>query len=160
VRENIIPDDVRMLGTFRYLDPDMRKDVHERVKRTAESIAASAGATAEATLEERVALTFNDPALTARMLPSLRRTAGDANVLEARPSLGGEDFSYYQQQIPGTFIWLGIRTPGASLDLFAQNHSPRFRIDESALKLGVRALARLAVDWLQTPWLQAPQAPR
>jgi amidohydrolase len=149
VRENIIPDDVRMLGTFRYLDPDMRKDIHERVKRTAESIAQSAGATAEVALEERVALTFNDPALTARMLPSLKRTAGDANVLEAKPSLGGEDFSYYQQKIPGTFIWLGIRTHGADPDLFAANHSPRFRIDESALKLGVRALARLAVDWLQ-----------
>jgi amidohydrolase len=156
VRENIIPDDVRMLGTFRYLDPEMRKDVHERVKRTAESIAESAGATAEVALEERVALTFNDPALTARMLPSLRRTAGEKNVLEAKPSLGGEDFSYYQQAIPGTFIWLGIRTPGGSPELFAQNHSPRFRIDESGLKLGVRALARLAVDYMQG----AAQAPR
>jgi amidohydrolase len=158
VRENIIPDDVRMLGTFRYLDPEMRKDVHERVKRTAESIAASAGATAEVALEERVALTFNDPALTARMLPSLRRTAGEKNVLEAKPSLGGEDFSYYQQAIPGTFIWLGIRTPGGSPELFAQNHSPRFRIDESGLKLGVRALARLAVDYMQEAG--AAQAPR
>jgi amidohydrolase len=158
VRENIIPDDVRMLGTFRYLDPEMRKDVHERVKRTAESIAASAGATAEVALEERVALTFNDPALTARMLPSLRRTAGEKNVLEAKPSLGGEDFSYYQQAIPGTFIWLGIRTPGGDPEVFAQNHSPRFRIDESGLKLGVRALARLAVDYMQEAG--AAQAPR
>jgi len=150
VRENIIPDDVRLLGTFRYLDPDMRKDVHERLKRTAEGIAQSAGATAEVNLEERVALTFNDPALTAKMLPSLKRTAGDANVLESKPILGGEDFSYYQQKIPGTFIWLGIRTHGADPSLFGPNHSPRFRIDESALKLGVRALSRLAVDWLQS----------
>ena len=65
------------------------------------------------TIEERVALTFNDPALTAKMLPSLRRTAGEANVREAQPSLGGEDFSYYQKEVPGLFIWLGIRTPGA-----------------------------------------------
>ncbi len=150
VRENIIPDDVRLLGTFRYLDPDMRKDIHERLKRTAEGIAQSAGATAEVTLEERVALTFNDPALTAKMLPSLKRTAGDANVMESKPILGGEDFSYYQQKIPGTFIWLGIRTHGADPNLFGPNHSPRFRIDESALKLGVRALSRLAVDWLQS----------
>jgi metal-dependent amidase/aminoacylase/carboxypeptidase family protein len=100
-------------------------------------------------LKERVALTLNDAALTARMLSSLRRTAGDANVLEAKPSLGGEDFSYYQQAIPGVFIWLGIRTHGADPDLFAQNRSPRFRIDEAGLKLGVQALARLAVDWLQ-----------
>ena len=101
---------VRDEGGFRYLDPTMRKDIHERVKRTAESIAQSAGATADVTLEERVALTFNDAALTDRMLPSLRRTAGEANVLAAAPSLGGEDFSYYQQSIPGLFIWLGIRT--------------------------------------------------
>ncbi len=83
------------------------------------------------------------------MLPSLKRTAGETNVREAQPSLGGEDFSYYQKEIPGMFIWLGIKTPGADPTLFAQNHSPRFRIDESGLKLGVRALSRLAVDYMQ-----------
>src|SRR5206468_6331145 len=70
----------------------------------------------------------------------------EANVREAQPSLGGEDFSYYQKEIPGLFIWLGIATPGAAPGLFAANHSPRFRIDESGLKLGVRALSRLTVD--------------
>ncbi len=151
VRENIIPDDVVMLGTIRYLGPGMQKDIHDRIKRTATSIAESAGAKAEVTIEERVALTFNDAALTAKMLPSLRRTAGDANVREAQPSLGGEDFSYYQKEIPGLFIWLGIKTPGADPALFAANHSPRFRVDEAGLKLGVRALSRLAVDYLQAP---------
>jgi amidohydrolase len=150
VRENIIPDDVVMQGTIRYLGPEMRQDIHDRIQRTATSIAESAGAKAEVTIEERVALTFNDAALTARMLPSLKRTAGDANVIEARPSLGGEDFSYYQREVPGVFIWLGIKTPGADPALFAQNHSPRFRVDESGLKLGVRALGRLAVDFLES----------
>jgi amidohydrolase len=149
VRENIIPDDVVMLGTIRYLGPGMEKDIQDRIRRTATSIAESAGAKAEVTIEERVALTFNDPALTAKMLPSLRRTAGEANVREAQPSLGGEDFSYYQREIPGMFIWLGIKTPGADPALFAQNHSPRFRVDEAGLKLGVRALSRLAVDYMQ-----------
>ncbi|HEX4961052.1 MAG TPA: amidohydrolase [Thermoanaerobaculia bacterium] len=157
VRENIIPDDVVMQGTIRYLGPEMRKDIHDRIRRTAMSIAESAGAKAEVTIEERVALTFNDPALTAKMLPSLRRTAGDANVREAPPSLGGEDFSYYQREVPGLFIWLGIKTPGADPALFATNHSPRFRIDESGLKLGVRALARLAVDYMQAPAQAAAQ---
>ena len=151
VRENIIPDDVVMLGTIRYLSQGMEKDVQDRIRRTATSIAESAGAKADVTIEERVALTFNDPALTAKMLPSLRRTAGEANVREAQPSLGGEDFSYYQKEVPGLFIWLGIKTPGADPALFATNHSPRFRIDESGLKLGVRALSRLAVDYMQAP---------
>jgi len=151
VRENIIPDDVVMLGTIRYLGPGMQKDIQERIKRTATGIAESAGAKAEVTITERVALTFNDPALTAKMLPSLRRTAGDANVKEAQPSLGSEDFSYYQKEIPGLFIWLGIKTPGADPALFAANHSPRFRVDESGLKLGVRALSRLTVDYMQAP---------
>ena len=149
VRENIIPDDVTMLGTIRYLDAAMRQDIHDRLTRTAQKIAESAGATAEVKIEERVALTDNDPALVARMLPTLQRTAGDGNVLAAAPSLGGEDFSYYQRQIPGFFFWLGIRTAGADPALFAQNHSPRFRIDEAGLALGVRALAHLAVDYLQ-----------
>src|SRR5436305_1246603 len=70
-------------------------------------------------------------------------------IVAAAPSLGGEDFSYYQRQIPGFFFWLGIRTAGADPALFAQNHSPRFRIDEAGLALGVRALAHLAVDYLQ-----------
>jgi amidohydrolase len=155
VRENIIPDDVVMLGTIRYLGPGMQKDIQERIKRTATSIAESAGARADVTIEERVALTFNDPALTAKMLPSLRRTAGEANVREAQPSLGGEDFSYYQKEIPGLFIWLGIKTPGADPALFASNHSPRFRVDEAGLKLGVRALSRLTVDYLQAPMAPA-----
>ncbi|MEA2603152.1 MAG: hypothetical protein QOF89_4144 [Acidobacteriota bacterium] len=160
VRENIIPDDVVMLGTIRYLGPAMRKDIQDRIRRTATSIAESAGAKAEVTIEERVALTFNDPTLTAKMLPSLRRTAGDANVREAQPSLGGEDFSYYQKEVPGMFIWLGIKTPGADPALFAQNHSPRFRVDEAGLKLGVRALSRLAVDYLQGPQSQGAKAAR
>ena len=151
VRENIIPDDVVMLGTIRYLGPGMQKDIHDRIRRTATGIAESAGAKADVTIEERVALTFNNAELTAKMLPSLRRTAGDANLREAQPSLGGEDFSYYQKEIPGMFIWLGIKTPGADPALFASNHSPRFRIDESGLKLGVRALSRLTVDYMQAP---------
>jgi metal-dependent amidase/aminoacylase/carboxypeptidase family protein len=91
---------------------------------------------------------YNDPALTMRMLGSLRRVAGEAHVIETTPMTTGEDFSAYQEKIPGLFVLLGVRTPGASPEAFPPNHSPRFRIDESALTLGVRTLTHLAVDYM------------
>ncbi|HEX9473480.1 MAG TPA: amidohydrolase [Steroidobacteraceae bacterium] len=149
VRSNIIPDAVTMLGTVRTLDPQMHDDVLERVRRTAEGIAAASGATAEVTIGADVAdpITYNDPAFMARMLPTLARVAGAAQLVETTPFTPSEDFSIYQQHIPGIFFFLGVRKPGASMVEYAPNHSPRFRIDESALKLGVRALANLTVDY-------------
>ena len=90
----------------------------------------------------------NDPALLERMTPTLRRVAGDGLSTDVPAVLGAEDFSYYANRVPAVFLWLGIRTPGASRDLFPPNHSPLFRIDEDALPLGVRALAHLAVGYL------------
>ena len=153
IRSNIIPDSVTLLGTIRTLDPAMRTDVVARVRRTAEQIAASAGATAEVTIGAEVAypVTYNDPALTARMLPTLRRVAGADKLIETAPQTVSEDFSFYQQQIPGLFVFLGVRKPGASMEEYAANHSPRFKVDESGLQLGVRTLANLAVDYLAQP---------
>jgi amidohydrolase len=152
VRSNIIPERVVMKGTLRTLDADMRKELHERVRRTVEQIAASAGAGARVTIGAETAypVTYNDPALTARMLPTLRRVAGDRNVVETPVVTGAEDFSMFQEKIPGLYILLGIRTPGSKPDEFPSNHSPRFRIDEAGLPLGVRALAHLAVDYLES----------
>lgn len=150
VRENIIPEQVELLGTVRALDRQMHQDFRERIRRTAKDIAESAGATAEVHIEELIPITYNDPDLTRRMLPTLRRTAGEANVVEAIPVLGGEDFAYYQEKIPGVFVWLGVRTKGAPRADFAPNHSPRFRMDEAALRVGVRTLANLAIDYLES----------
>jgi amidohydrolase len=149
VRSNIIPDAVTMLGTVRTLDPQMHGDVLERVRRTAEGIAAASGATAEVTIGADVAdpVTYNEPALMARMLPTLARVAGSGGLVETTPFTPSEDFSIYQQHIPGIFFFLGVRKPGATMEEYAPNHSPRFRIDESGLKLGVRALANLTVDY-------------
>ena len=148
-RFNIIPDELTLAGTLRTLDPKMHTDVEERIKRTVEHIAAASGATAEVTIGSEVAypVTFNDPALTARMVPTLNRVAGTGNLLESPPLTISEDFSFYQQKIPGVFVFLGVRKPGASMDEYAPNHSPRFKVDESGLKLGVRLLANLAVDY-------------
>ncbi len=149
LRFNIIPDAVTLYGTVRTLDPSARTDVEQRIKRTAENIAAASGASAEVSMGGEVSypVTFNDPALTAQMLPTLARVAGKDHLLECPAQTIAEDFSFYQQKIPGVFVFLGVRKPGASMEEYAPNHSPRFKIDESGLKLGVRLLANLTVDY-------------
>ena len=148
VRYNIIPDSVVMIGTIRTFDAAVRRDIHERVRRTAESIAQSAGATALVAVDTGAPVTYNDPALTERMLPTLRQVAGATNVRLAQLLTPAEDFSRYQERIPGLFFFLGITPAGADPRTVAANHSPRFFVDEAALPLGVRALAHVAVDYL------------
>jgi amidohydrolase len=148
VRYNIIPDSVVMIGTIRTFDTSVQRDIHERVRRTAESIAQSAGATAQVSIDTVAPVTYNDPALTERMLPTLRDVAGADHVRLGLPLTPAEDFSRYQQRIPGLFFFLGITPPGTDPRSAAPNHSPRFFVDEAALPVGVRALAHVAVDYL------------
>ncbi|MGD9600620.1 MAG: amidohydrolase [Gammaproteobacteria bacterium] len=147
IRPNIIPDKVEMLGTLRNFDARVRAEAHARIRRTAEGIAAAAGATAHLEIREQTLVTWNDPALAARMRPALEKAAPE-RVLGAPFVMAGEDFSYYQQEIPGLFVFLGINAPGADPDKVAINHSPHFMINEDALKTGVHALAQLALDYL------------
>ena len=148
VRNNIIPDDVEMIGTIRSLDAKMRDDIHARIKRTAEDIAKSGGATATVTIDEGYPITYNDPAVTERMAPTLRSVAGPSNVEVVNATLGAEDFSFFQQKVPGLFFWLGTRPKNQTAEQAASNHSPLFYVDESGLELGVRAMAHVAVDYL------------
>ncbi|MBP6053985.1 MAG: amidohydrolase, partial [Pseudomonadales bacterium] len=148
VRGNIIPDTVEMVGTIRNFDDGVRKELLMRVERTATAIASAAGAEATVTIDPYSGVTWNDPELTARMLPSLQRAAD--KVTEGPMVMGAEDFSWYQQQIPGLFVMLGVNLPGVSADQAAPNHSPLFVVNESALKTGVRTLSTLALDYLQT----------
>ena len=148
VRNNIIPDEVEMIGTLRSLDKGMRDELHRRVRLTAERIAESAGAKADVTIETGYPITYNDPALTSRMAPTLEAVAGKASTLVTRPVLGAEDFSFYQEKVPGLFFWLGIRPANVREADAASNHSPLFYVDESGLALGVRALSHIALDYL------------
>jgi len=147
VRNNIIPDDVEMIGTIRSLDQKMREEIHQRIKRTAQDIAQSAGATADVQIDTGYPITYNDPALTERMAPTLRRLTSDVKVVN--PTLGAEDFSFYQQKVPGLFFWLGTRPVNQTAEEAASNHSPLFFVDESGLVLGVKALSHVAVDYLR-----------
>jgi amidohydrolase len=148
VRHNIIPDEVELLGTIRALDPELRSELHAKVRSTAVDIARSFGAEAEVDITLGYPITENDPDLSARMLPSLERIAGRDRVIRALPRTGAEDFAFFQERAPGLYLWLGVRPSGVSEDEAAPNHSPRFFVDESALLLGVRTLAGLAVDFL------------
>jgi amidohydrolase len=150
IRFNIIPDSVVMEGTIRALDPEMQKDIHARIRRTAEHIAQSAGATATVTIDIGNPVTFNDPALTEQMLPTLRRTSNNRVSLVAARTVA-EDFSKFQQRVPGMFFYLGVTPKGTDPAKIAENHSPYFFVDEAAFPTGMRALAGLALDFLQRP---------
>jgi amidohydrolase len=148
VRNNVIPDEVEMLGTIRALDPEVQKDIHQRVTRTVSNIAASAGVQATVTITPSVPVTFNDPQLTQRMLPTLIRVVGSTNIAQGSPSTVAEDFAFYQQRIPGLFVLLGVTPKGKDPATAAVNHSPHFFFDEAALPVGVRTLASLAYEFL------------
>jgi amidohydrolase len=147
VRYNIIPDFVDMEGTLRSYDNAVRRGTQQRVRRTAESIAASAGARAEVTIVEKYDPTINDAALTERSLPSLRWAAHDDVTLAPLPG-GAEDFSFLAKEVPGLFFFVGASKRGEDPARTAPNHSPSFVIDESALQVGVRALSALATEYL------------
>jgi amidohydrolase len=147
VRGNIIPDSVVMVGTIRTFDQSMRRQIHERVRRTAVAVAEGAGASAVVAVELGNGVTLNDAALTARMRPTLARVAG-RSLVEARQTTTSEDFSRFQEQVPGLFVFLGVTGEGQDLSQVPQNHSPRFLVDERALPVGVRVLVNLAVDYL------------
>jgi amidohydrolase len=151
VRHNIIPDEIELTGTIRTFDPEMRREIHERMVRTVESIAAASGAEAEIEISAGVPVTYNDPELTRRMLPTLERVYGVDAVREAPRITGAEDFSFYSQEVPGLFFLIGGRPPAVPRSEAVPNHSPLFFVDESALPLAVRAMASLAVDFLLAP---------
>lgn len=149
VRNNIIPDSVVLTGTLRALDKDMRAEIHERVRSTIEHIAASTGASASITIDEGYPVTMNDAALTAWAAPILERVTGKGKARIGPPSLGAEDFSYFANEVPGFFFFLGGTPDGPNVKSAPSNHSPHFFVDESTLAVGVRALTALAVEYLQ-----------
>ncbi len=146
LRANIIPDRVEMVGTIRVFDPGIQKEIHEKIRRTATTIAESGGGKAEITIVPQIPVVFNDPGLTQKMIPTLERVAGKgkSSFLEQQ-RMSSEDFACYQEKIPGLFFDLGITPEGQK---GAINHSPNFHVDERALIVGIRAMANLVVDYL------------
>ena len=149
IRQNIIPEQVKMIGTIRTFDEGMHTYVHKRVTDISTKIAESAGATATVKIDVLYPVTFNNEALTEKMIGTLQNVAGKENVILTTAKTGAEDFSYYQQKVPGFFFFLGGMPKGKKPEDAAPHHTPDFYIDESGLVLGVKSLARLAVDYLE-----------
>ena len=145
-RFNIIPESSEMIGTVRTLDPKMREMIETRMKEMVEGIAKAYGGKASIIFQNNTSITYNDEALTAQILPSLHAAAGADNVVIMKATTGGEDFSYFQEKIPGVYFFLGGMTPGNTESF--PHHTPDFVIDESGLLLGVKAFTQIALDYL------------
>ena len=150
IRYNIIPDEVEMVGTIRTFDEGMRQQIFADLRNVAEHTAAAHGATAVTDIFEAEGnpATVNDPALTARMLPSLQAVVGQDNVYEPPLQMGAEDFSLFAQQVPAMFFFVGSTGEGIDPAKAPANHSPKFLLDEKALDVGLRALLQVSLDYL------------
>lgn len=148
-RFNIIPEEVNMAGTIRSFSPAMQKTIHDRINQIATNIAESAGAKATVKIDLLAALTYNDPALTAQMVPTLERMAGKDRVTITPATTISEDFSFYQEKVPGFFFFLGGKPLNVKPEDAPPHHTPDFFIDESGFGLGVKALSHLAVEYLE-----------
>ena len=145
-RFNIIPESSEMIGTVRTLDPRMRKMIEKRMKEMVEGIAEAYGGEASIIFQNNTSITYNDEALTSQILPSLQTAAGKSNVVIMKATTGGEDFSYFQEKVPGVYFFLGGMSPGNKESF--PHHTPDFIIDESGLLLGVKAFTQIALDYL------------
>ena len=150
-RSNIIPEQVEMLGTIRALSKEDEAMLISRIRTIVTKTAEAGGATAEVIIpySSHYPVTYNDPALTDRMLPTLVKTAGDKNVVLKPAVTGAEDFSFFQEKVPGLFFQLGGMSKGKDPKTAPSHHTPDFFIDESGFGLGIKSLINLTVDYME-----------
>jgi amidohydrolase len=154
IRRNIIPEEATMEGTIRTFDAAMQDRVHASIRRTAVSIAESAGATAEVTIDKLYPVTYNDAVLTKQMAPSLERAVGKENAKVVAPVTMAEDFSFFQQKVPGMFFFVGAYPADLKLAAQPTHHTADFMIDERCLVIGVKSLLALTTDYMNTTTLK------
>ena len=146
VRFNIIPESAELIGTVRTLDPTMKEMIIRRMTEMTETIAKAYGGSATIEFQNNTAITYNDLELTAQMLPTLEKIAGKENIEIMKATTGGEDFSYFQEEVPGFYFFLGGMTPGNTTPY--PHHTPDFLIDDAGMLLGVKTLSQLSIDYL------------
>lgn len=147
VRNNIIPEEALLEGTIRTLDGKMQRDVHGKIKLTAENIAEASGAVATVEIDTKTLVTYNDPALVKMMVPSLEKAAGKGNVTETVWQTGAEDFSYYADKVPSFFFYFGGMPKGNDPEKAPPHHTAAFFIDDSMLDVGVKGFCQLVFDY-------------
>lgn len=150
-RSNIIPETVEMLGTVRTLSEADEQLIFDRINQIAVKTAEANGAIAQVELpySSHYPVTFNHVELTEKMLPSLKKSAGEDNVILVPAETGAEDFSFFANEVPGLYFYLGGMPKGKDPKDAAPHHTPDFYLDESGFLTGVIALANLAVDYLE-----------
>jgi len=148
VRNNIIPEQCQMIGTIRTLDSDMQKEIHRRIRTTVTNIAEASGATADVDIQIGYPVTYNDPALLQATIPVLYEIAGEDNVRLTHAITGAEDFSFFANEVPGVFLFLGGKPIDMPMNEIAPHHTPDFYIDESGMALGVRALCGMTLNYM------------
>jgi len=151
VRENIIPEEALMAGTIRTFDEDMQKEIHARIQLTATKIAESSGAVAEVDFVNKTPVTYNDIALTEKMVPSLQKAAGTENVLRINAVTGAEDFAFFQKKVPGLFFFVGAMPPDQDPNKVPAHHTPDFMIDERGMLTGLKAMLNVTLDYMSMP---------
>lgn len=148
VRSNIIPESCTMNGTIRTLDKDMQKDIYEKIRRVATNIAEASGATADVSFDTKTLVTYNDPELVKKTIPSLQQAAGIDNVKEREWVTGAEDFSYYGEKVPAFFFYLGGMPKGNDPKKAPPHHTADFIVDDSGMKTGIKAFCTIVFDYL------------
>jgi amidohydrolase len=126
----------------------MQKEVHEKIRRTVTKIAESMGATAEVEIETKTLVTYNDPALMKKILPSLEKAVGKENLIDADWTTGAEDFSFYSTKAPSVFFFVGGMPKGADPKTAPAHHTPDFYIDDSRLDVGIKAFCNIIFDYI------------
>ncbi len=145
-RFNIIPESAELIGTVRTLDAQMRNLIIKRMTEMSQTIATAYGGSATIEFQNTAAITYNDPKLVEEMLPTVKSVAGDTNVVVSKAITGAEDFSFFQEVVPGFYFFLGGMTQGNTQAF--PHHTPDFKIDESGMLLGVKTLTHIAIDYL------------
>ena len=146
-RFNVIAPEVTMEGTLRTLNNDVRTKVLTLMQKIVTEVAAANEAQATLTfMKNPNFVTYNEPSLAEETFPIMRAAAGEKNVIMADPQMGAEDFSYYQQQIPGFFFWLGVANKQKGIT--AGLHTADFDLDEQALDDGVKMMSNIVLDYL------------
>ena len=148
-RFNIIPSEVNLTGTIRSLDYGMRDYIKKRIIELSEGISSSYGGKAIVEIEDGADITYNDPYMMDKMLPSLRSSAGNENVILSNAKTIAEDYAYYLNEIPGFLFELGGYNTN-ELRKAPSHHTPDFFIDDSAMLLGVKVMTNLALDFLKS----------
>lgn len=150
-RSNIIPNEVELVGTIRTLNKASREHIYEALPRKVKGIADSMRAEAEVTLplDYNYPITFNDHALTAQMLPTLQRSAGKDNVIYSKAVTGAEDFSFFQEKVPGLYLWVGGKPLDVPPSEAPAHHTPEFYVDDAGMKTGVKLLTDMTLDYMQ-----------